>query len=265
MSDAGSRPGGPANTALVGAVRTLVKDPALAEIQLREILRVHPEELNAVIYLSRALRAQGKFANAIDALESLKAAHPGFAIAHYELALAQSDVGERTKAVEGIRRAIRLDPNIPNARLVLGDLLFESGDHAGADEAYMLHIEASARAPYIREAMAALHANEFDKAEAVLRAHLARLPTDLAAIIVLAETKSRLGEYDEAAGIFAQCVKRVPGFVIARLNYATTLSRLQRSEEALVQTEALLKGDPRDGRFRALHAIVLNQSGRTLL
>jgi tetratricopeptide (TPR) repeat protein len=254
---------GQANLPLVNAVQIMAKNPLLAEIRLREILKVHPEELNATIYLSRALRAQGKFASAASALESLKATHPGFAIAHYELALTQSDLGERAKAIEGIRRAIRLDPNIPNAWLVLADLLIEIGDRAGADNAYMRHIEVSAKAPHILAAMTALHNNEFEKAEAVLRAHLARLPTDLAAIIVLAETKSRLGDNDEAATIFARCVKRVPSFAIARLNYATTLCRLQRPEEALIQTEKLLERDPHDLRFRALHAIALNQSGGT--
>jgi tetratricopeptide (TPR) repeat protein len=248
--------------ALGEAVRILRKRPALAETRLREILATQPEDLNATIWLCRALRAQAKFTDTIETLEALKTAHPGFAVAHYELALVRNDLGERGEAVAGIREAVRIDPNFTNARLVLGDILFEKGDKTGADEAYMAHIRISANAPHIREAMAALHKNQFHVAEAVLKAHLARLPGDLAAIIVLGETKSRLSEYEVAANIFAKSLQRVPSFDVARLNYATVLCRLQRSEEALVQAGHLLKRDPRNPRFLTLEATALNLCGK---
>jgi tetratricopeptide (TPR) repeat protein len=254
---------GEINPALAHAVRILAKNPALAEIELREVLKSRPEELNATIYLGRALRAQGKFTSAIDVLEILKSAHPRFAVIHYELALAHSELGDQQEAIAGVRRALGIDPKLANAWLVLGDMLFETGDRASADEAYLRHVELSAKAPYIHEAMTALHQNRFKAAETLLRGHLSRLPTDLAASAVLGETMSRMGENEEAAAILANCLERVPSFDVARLNYATVLCRLQLPDDALVETAELLKRDPNDPRFRALRATALNQSGRS--
>jgi cytochrome c-type biogenesis protein CcmH/NrfG len=258
-----SKPSAKIDPALVEAVRTLKKDPALAERRLREIWNERPQEPNAAVYLARALRAQLKAQEAVKILEQLRSTHPNFAAASYELGLAFSDLREVSQALAAFRQAAAIDPNFPNVWLVLADLLHTSGDRKGADEAYLQHAERAAPVAHIRTAMSAIYEERFKDAVAILEKHLAAQPTDVATLAVLAEAKARLGQFEDAAEIFAKCLERSPGFGVARLNYATVLYSLQRIDECLAQTEILLARNPHERRTRSLHATALTHAGQS--
>ena len=107
----------------------------------------------------------------------------------------------------------------------------------------------------------ALHENRIPEAEALLRAHLKRAPTDVAAIRMLAEVAARLGRNDDAEHLLERCLELAPSFHAARQNYALVLHRGNKPDEALAEIEALLASDPANPGYRNLKAVVLCRIG----
>ncbi len=252
-----AEPAGTLSTALAHAHRLLDTRPAMAEAQAREILEVMPGQPLALLLLASARRAQSDAAGAKAILESLAGAQPDLAPAHYALGSVLSALGEGRAAIAAFSRTTTLDPGNAAAWRALGDQLALAGDGTAANAAYARQIKASVNDPQLLEAASALCDNRLAIAERILRDFLKWHPTDIAAIRMLAETGARLGRYEDAEKLLARCLELAPGFAAARHNYATVLHRQMKSEEAVRQTDLLLKDDPRNPGYRALRAAAL--------
>jgi tetratricopeptide (TPR) repeat protein len=188
---------------------------------------------------------------------------PDHPLATLQLGLALGRTGRGEDAVAALRRAVRLNPEMPDAWRALGDHLTAIGDTDGADAAYARHIRTSVRDPRLMQAAAALFENRIPEAETLLRAHLKQHPTDVAAIRMLAEVAARLSRYPDAENLLARCLELAPSFTAARHNYAVILHRQNKSTEALAEVARLLAADPRNPGYRNLRAAILSRIGDT--
>ncbi|MEP6967646.1 MAG: tetratricopeptide repeat protein, partial [Pseudomonadota bacterium] len=254
-------PTGSLSDAIKRATSLLMSNPALAARQAAEVLRVVPGEPRAALVAATARRLGGDPQGARRLLKPLAEAQPGAASVHFELGQACAALGESDEAIAALRRAVALKPDMPEAWRALGDQLTLGGDAEGADGAYAQHIRASVNDPVLREAALALCDDRMAVAERLLRGHLMRHPTDVAAIRMLAETGTRLGRYADAENLLARCLELAPSFTGARHNYAIVLYRQQKAAEAIPQIERLLAEDPRDPSYRSLMAAALGLVG----
>jgi tetratricopeptide (TPR) repeat protein len=171
-------------------------------------------------------------------------------------------------AVEQAHEILKVIPNHPQALWLLatawrgiGDQLTALGDQAGADQAYAQSIRFSTSDPRLMTAAVHLCEGRIAPAEALLREHLKRHPTDVAAIRMLAEVAARLGRYGDAETLLTRCLELAPGFVAARHNLALVLLREQKVEAALAEVERALAAEPRNPGYRSLKAAVLSRMG----
>src|SRR3990170_6974089 len=245
-------PVGTLDVALARTARLLEKDPAAAAEQATEILKAIPGQPMAQLLLGVARRSTGDAADATRILTSLAGQQPRWAAAHYELGLALGADRKGEEAVQALRRAVELKPDLPDAWRTLADHLTAAGDTQGADDAYAQHIRYSTRDPRLLEAGVALCENRIAVAEALLREHLKQHPTDVAAIRMLAEVAARLGRYAEAEVLLERCLELAPSFLGARHNYAYVLNRQNKLAKALEQLDHLLAGDSRNPGYRNL-------------
>ena len=252
---------GTLDAALAHGTGMLQSDPDVAAAQAREILASVPDEPRALLLLGSAHCERGDGRAALAALDALTAAHPGWALAHYERARALTLTGQGDEAIAALRRALTLKPALPKAWLLLADHLAATGDQAGADAAHAEHIRNSVRDPGLLTAADALVANRLPEAEQRLREHLRRAPTDVVALRMLAELAARLGRYEDAETLLARCLELAPAFREARQNYAQVLQRANKSVEALVEVDRLLTLDPANPGYRNLKAVVLCRVG----
>ncbi|MBA3811570.1 MAG: sulfotransferase, partial [Caulobacteraceae bacterium] len=261
MAGIAPAPAGSLATAIDQAARLLGRDPAMAERQAREILGVVPGEPRALMFLAASRRRLGDPAAARAILAPLANAQPKAASVHFELGQACAALGDADEAIAALRRAVALKPDMSEAWRALGDQLTLVGDAGAADQAYAAHIRASVHDPQLMEAAQALCEDRMAIAERLLRAHLMRHPTDVAAIRMLAEAGTRLGRYADAETLLARCLELSPSFTGARHNYAIVLYRQQKAAEAIPQIERLLAEDPRDPGYRNLMAAALGLVG----
>jgi len=254
-------PVGTLEVALKHAGTLLRTEPALAAEQAREILKAAPSHPLATLFLGVAQRQLGDPEGALAILQPLAQAQPGWAPAHYELGVTLGLLGRGDDAVESLRRAVRLKSDIGDAWRLLGDHLTAMGDREGADAAYINHIRTSTRDPRLLAPAAALCDNRIPEAEALLRQHLLKHPTDVAAIRMLAEVAARLGRLADAESLLERCLELAPGFTAARHNYALVLHRQNKTAAGLDQVGRLLAEDPRNPSYRNLKAALLNRIG----
>jgi len=258
---ASAEPLGTLEVALEHARRLLRSDLASAAEQAAEILRVVPDQPMATLILGIARRECGEVKGALEVLEPLAGRAPSWAAAHYELGLALGANGQGEAAIAALERAVELAPALPDAWRALADHRSALGDSAGADAAYLQHIQHSTRDPRLLEAGAALCENKLPVAEALLRAHLKHKPTDVPAIRMFAEVAARLSRYGDAEKLLVRCLELAPSFAPARLQLAFVLHRAGKSEPALEQTEYLLRSDARNPAYRNLKAGILTRLG----
>jgi tetratricopeptide (TPR) repeat protein len=135
------------------------------------------------------------------------------------------------------------------------------GDRAGADRAYAMHLQEAPKDPSLMRAALAMGENRVPEAETLLREHLRRRPTDVAALRMLAELGARIGRDDDAVLLLEHCLQLAPGFRAARQQYALMLNRAGRPAEALQQVESLLRAEPRHPAYRNLKAVILCHVG----
>ncbi|MGH8303921.1 MAG: tetratricopeptide repeat-containing sulfotransferase family protein [Steroidobacteraceae bacterium] len=215
-----AEPVGTLDVALAHASRLLAVKPAAAAEQACEILKVIPQQPQAMLILGLARAVAGDLDGSIDALT----------------------------------RAVSLRADLPDAWLALADQLRMRGDVEAADRAYAHYIKAATRDPRLMGAAAALCDNRIPEAEALLRGHLAERPNDVAALRMLAEVAARLLRYSDAQRLLERCLELAPSFDAARHNYATVLNRQGRSAEALEQCARLLTKEPHNPAYRSLLA-----------
>jgi tetratricopeptide (TPR) repeat protein len=256
-----AEPTGTLAKALEHATRLLKSDPRLASEQASEILKVAPAHPVATLLLGAARRAAGDPLAALQALEPLVVAQPAWAAAHYELGTTLSQLDRHGDALIALRRAVALRPDMPDAWREIGDMLTIQGDACGADAAYAQHIKASTKDPRLMSAAFALCENKIGQAELLLREHLKKYPTDVAAIRMFAEVAGRLGRNLDAENLLSRCLELAPSFTAARYNYALALHRQGKSIAALQQVERLMAAEPRDSGYRNLKAVILAMIG----
>ncbi|WP_159015408.1 tetratricopeptide repeat-containing sulfotransferase family protein [Cognatiluteimonas profundi] len=249
------------DVALAHATRLLASEPELAAEQAREIIAVVGEHPMALLVLGASHTARGAPEQAVAVLAPVAAAQPQWAMAQWELGRALSALGRSDAATAALRRAVSLKPDLPGAWLMLADQLALAGDATAASAAYSSHVRYSTRDPDLLAAATALCEDRIPDAELLLRAHLKKSPTDVAAIRMLAELAARLGRDDDAEALLARCIALAPDFDAARHHHALVLNRANRAAEALAEVECLLRKDPRNPAYRNLKAVILCRTG----
>ncbi len=246
----------------ISRARLLLRSaPERAAEQAREILKAVPGHPVAQLVLGAAHRAAGRTQEALALLEPLGREQPQAAPVHLELGVARAEAGDRAGGIEALRCALRLKPDSPDGWRWLADLHDAAGEAGAADQARARYLKAATNEPELLAAGAALVENRLPEADALLRAHLATHPTDVAALRMLAEVAARLQRYADAQDLLERCLELAPSFDAARHNYAIVLNRQAKAAQALPQIERLLAAAPRNPAYLNLKAAVLAQLG----
>ena len=105
----------------------LAKEFDLAAEQLERILRMAPQNVNAMVNLGAMYNKLGKHAESADILRKAIAKDKKSSYGYYNLGIAQRHLGDLSMAASAYREAIRLDPNLVDAHQNLGNILLEQG------------------------------------------------------------------------------------------------------------------------------------------
>ncbi len=111
-----------------GQRAALSGDSAKAITEFRTALSMWPEYYGARLDLGRELRKQGKFKDALEALEPLRTRAPKKAEPLIEIGIVNMALDHRDTAADALKAAIRLDDSNWSAHLYLGYALVDVND-----------------------------------------------------------------------------------------------------------------------------------------
>jgi len=249
------------SAALARANSLLIEQPLLAGEQANEILRVVHNEPNARLILAKSQLRSGNFDAAVALLEALVGEHPRFVQALLELAAARESSGHGNDALALLERTVAIKADLPSAWMAISRHRAAFGDTAGSDLANARYLQYSTHDAALLKAASALCDGRIADAERLLKARLFEVPTDVAAIRMLAELAARIGRTEDARNLLQRCLELAPGFVTARQNYAMVLHRENEPVLALRELEILLAADPANASALNLKAAVLCRVG----
>jgi tetratricopeptide (TPR) repeat protein len=165
------------------------------------------------------------------------------------------------KALAKAKALIAQSPYLAEAHRMAGRAYRALGQTAEAEAAEMQAIRMSIHDADLQRAGQALAANDLGVAEPILKERLRTIPTDVAAIRMLAELAGRIGRYRDAENLLRRALELAPKFLAARSNLATVLHRQARTEEALAELDLLLAAEPDSPTHNNLKAAALGRIG----
>jgi serine/threonine protein kinase/tetratricopeptide (TPR) repeat protein len=196
---------------LLGTSRLLRGDRTGADEALRKALFIDVTSFWAWFMMGHCDYAQGKFIEAAGDFSVCCARGPSFAWTHFNRGLALARAGKLREAKDAYDTAIMIDSTFGEAR--------------------------------VDRALVELELNDLEPAYRDLTVARSLGRTDLAVLVALGETLSRMGRRDEAEQYFAQVLTKDPDNAVARVAHGVTLVR-SNPEAARSEFTRALEQDP---------------------
>ena len=121
---------------MLGRIAQSVGRHVDAERLFRRAVRLAPDFAGALTDLGRVLKEQNQFEEAIECFGKVIELEPDNPQAHFQLAGALAPAAHTYRAIESYRKALALQPKFPGARLGLGHVLKTVGEQKEAVAAY---------------------------------------------------------------------------------------------------------------------------------
>jgi tetratricopeptide (TPR) repeat protein len=177
-----------------------------------ETLRRKPDSLVGLLGLATALEQTHQYPKAADTLQRGTQLYPADARFWQGLGNVYADQGRKTEAVAALQKSLELDPDVPEAHLLMGRLFGQPG-------------------------------GDLARAEASTREAIRLWPNFAQARLNLAVFLSQENRSEEAEYHFKYALHLQPNYALAHFNYGLMLKNLGRMDEAAAQLRAAMQGD----------------------
>jgi TolB-like protein/DNA-binding winged helix-turn-helix (wHTH) protein/Tfp pilus assembly protein PilF len=256
----------------------------LTPLEQGRLAKAHPvkpqaydDYLRGRFYANRQNKADNE--TAIVMLERSVAADPSFASAHAELAQVYVwrfflfTPGEKhweERAFVAVEKALSLDPDLAEAYLARGRLLWTPANHFPHEKAIQEYHRALTLNPNLDEAQNQLalvynHIGAFDQALQELQKAVAINPSNALAQFRIGQTFLFQGKYEQALTALRQMGRAVHPALVGH-HTAMALLRLGKRDEAVALVVELLRGYPKDegGVFSSVQALLSASAGEKI-
>lgn len=236
--------------------------PDQVRLRAKALIAGAPNNRTLALLLAAAEMKLGDTTAALDILEPRAAQDLHSTILQLELGRAYRMAGRGKDALIALRRALALDATLSEGWRMLADQLFELGDQAGGDEAYLRYSRLIKNPPELHEAMRAMAEGRHEEADLILEPYSTSSPQASTAWRLRGELALRRQRYADAERHFRQCLDLAPGDGAARFALAATLLEMNRPEETLPLLDRVLVAENDDARCMELKAKALRQMTR---
>jgi predicted TPR repeat methyltransferase len=240
------RPDQPDALHFLGLLMHQQKKGAEAVEQIRRAIALAPHAPDFHNNLGNVLKEQGRLAEAAEAYRRVIALRPDHAAAYSNLGVVLKAQGDVAGAAAAYRKAIELEPGHVEALLNLGSVLTEQNKEADAIKVYEAVVAIKPDHP---EAYYRLGHIYWDQGKPELAAEVFRKTTDLEpnhpdAYFALGNLFQQHERYEECIGAYRKSIEVNPRLSRAYKNLGNLLNILGRTAEAVALWEQWLKVEP---------------------
>jgi len=218
------------------------RDLSAAEAAAREMVAGGDTTGMGELQLARALQAQGKFPEAIEAFKRVLERDPGQSGALDGLVASFLAVGRKDEAIAEAEAAVRKAPD----NLAVGFTLARAYGAAGrAADAVPVYERLAKQRPDVAQtwsAWAGLYPEDVDKRLGVLRQGLAVVPDSAALAAAIGQELEMAGRFDEAIAHYEKVLAGNPGNADIANNLASVLLDQRSDKASLARALELAKG-----------------------
>ncbi len=236
-------------------------DVAGAENRARHLLELAPGREDALLFLYRTSRQEGRMKAAEALIRRVVALNPNNFWATNELTLMLLDKGQLAEAELHARNAVRIAPQNAQAHNLMGLVLTEANRPLIGEYHYRRVLELAQRDEPITLANLAWNLKNqgrIEEARALYQKSMALKPGVLQTVLGYARMEEADRKFERALELLDEAERLLPDNPSVQLTRATVLSRLKRTAEAL----AILH-EPEEGGIR-LGPGEMSEKGRLL-
>lgn len=232
---------------------------AEAETEYRAVLKIAPDEAEAISNLGELLAVMGRMEEATALLRRGIAAHPGLIALPLSLARILVDAKRHEEAEQQCRTALALAPNAYHTNFVMGGLLAARGKRGPAEQ----HLRAALQAdPESAEALVLLgnvlqYLNREAEAEAAYRRAITLKSNRTDAHVMLSDLYTRWGVPAEAEDWLRKALAADPRNAQLWLTLGNVHLNTGQVEEALASVRSGLAVAPDDAVLQTNHLFTL--------
>jgi tetratricopeptide (TPR) repeat protein len=231
---------------LLGMVANHKQMPALALELIGKAIAINGGAASYHSNLGTILQAQGRLEEAQASYRKALELDPAMPQIYINLGLALQDQGKLGEAIESYRKAIELNLELPEAYSNLGNALQSEGK---LDEAILHYKRALALRPEFAEASFnlgnALQAQlRLEEAAEAYRRAIELRPKFAAAHVNLGNVLQVQEKMEEARQHYETAMVQQPGYAEAHYNLGNLLAKEKKLQEAVTQFELALRLDP---------------------
>ena len=191
---------------------------------------------------------------ALESLDALKAARPGYGRAYQEAGHVQAARGDTDAAIDEYRRAVLYNSSLLASWQALTHLLPGADQPAALAEAKDQVFKLSALPPELLSVRNMTAEGRYYEAERLCRHYMQKDKTNIEGMRLLANLGVKTGVLDDAEFILESAVAFAPDNNFARNDYVGVLYRRQKFSQALEQAKILLDKEPENLDYRVNYA-----------
>ncbi len=242
------------------------KDPTKSLLVFKKMSLIEPKFAEGHRMLGQCLLELGDKAKATSQLSYALDLKPGYYAALISLVRLYRHDGNRVRTLELVEKALEARPYDVEARLVYGELLWESAELDAAKAELEKVLAVQPRSLQARRTLALIYAakGQTQDLEAELERVAELAPDDVEIRLDLASAYQRTGSLDKAIAAYEEVLKTKPKNAVAWKFVGDCYRRKGEPDKAVVAYQRVMKLSPEDPRPYFLLGAAYQEAGQDL-
>jgi tetratricopeptide (TPR) repeat protein len=213
----------------------------------------------ALVFRGEIQLHRNKVSDAVQTFQSVVTTDPDMAMAHYQLGLALSDMGQLDRAAGEWQQAIRLQPGMTDADRALAQLALRNNDMTGLERyaGEIIRLQPASADGYVLRSISLMAHGRFPAAEADAQRAIAIAPTAAAGYVAMGNMNFMQQKYSAAESWYEQALTHDPNSIDGLSGLSKIYLAQKQPDHAIARIRTQIAASPNNDAFYDLLGSVL--------
>jgi Flp pilus assembly protein TadD len=230
----------------------ILKDRLPEADQLNEsMLKSRPSDDDAMTFRGEIQLRRNQFNDAVQTLQGVVTRNPDMAVAHYQLGLALSRLGEPGRARAEWQDAVRLRPNMIEADRALAGIALQNSDMPGLEQyaSEIIRLQPGSPDGYALRSVSLMQRKRFPAAEMDARKAIEIVPQSSSGYLEMGNLSALEGKHSDAISWYEQSLSHDPNLVDGLRGLAKVYIAEKQTDKAISAINTHIAASPNNSGF----------------